>query len=430
MRSSSVLTGRCGSIRKSAGDRRPMKGSMANKVLIVGMGMSAQDLTPAHLKVIRSAQVLVGAGRHLAPFADLAAEKREIAGPMAETIDFIRARRAEHRVVVLASGDPLFFGIGRTIAQALGRDQVAVLPNVTAIAAAFARINEPWGEAAVVSLHGRDRRFDILEALKTDKTVAVLTDQQQSPQWLAQWLIKRGAPVRMAVFERIGSDEESFGWHTPPQAAEKTFAQPNVVILKPREDGPAPRSLTLGTPDEDYLHENSLITKAEVRAVTLAKLRLKPGLTLWDLGAGSGSVGIEASVLLDAGRIIAVEQHTGRVAQIRQNARKYGVYNHETIQGRLPEGLASLPRPDRIFIGGGGRDLAAIVWEALGFLNPGGVMVINTVLLDNLHQILDALEELGMPPDVVQLQVSRSRSMPWSRRLEAQNPVWIVSAMK
>ncbi|MDZ7596707.1 MAG: precorrin-6y C5,15-methyltransferase (decarboxylating) subunit CbiE [Desulfobacterales bacterium] len=404
---------------------------MANKVLIVGMGMSARDLTPAHIEVIRSAQVLVGASRHLAPFADLAAENREIAGPMAETVAFIRARRVEHRVVVLASGDPLFFGIGHTIAQALGRDQVVILPNVTAIAAAFARINEPWGEAAVVSLHGRDRQFDILAALKGGKAVAVLTDQRQSPQWLAQWLAERGAEaVRMAVFERLGSDEEAFGWHTPLQAAEKTFAQPNVVILKPPEDGPAPRALALGTPDEAFLHENGLITKAEVRAVTLAKLRLEPGLTLWDLGAGSGAVGIEASVLLGAGRIIAVEQHAGRVDQIRQNANRYGVYNHETIQARLPEGLASLPRPDRIFIGGGGRDLAAVVRETAGCLNPGGVMVINTVLLDNLHQTLDALEELAMAPDVVQLQVSRSRSMPWSSRLEAQNPVWIISATR
>jgi len=394
------------------------------------MGMSARDLAPAHLEVILSGEVLVGASRHLALFEDLAAEKRVIAGPMAETIDFIRVRRVGHRVVVLASGDPLFFGIGHTIAQALGRDQVSILPNITSIAAAFARIGEPWGEAAVVSLHGRNRKFDILSELKAGRAVAVLTDERQSPQWLARWLAERGngaQAVRMAVFERLGSDEEALGWYTTTQAAEKTFAQPNVVILKPPEEGPASRTLTLGVPDEDFLHEKGLITKAEVRAVTLAKLRLKPGLTLWDLGAGSGAVGIEASVLIGAGRVIAVEQHAGRVDQIRQNASRYGVYTHETIQARLPGGLAGLPRPDRVFIGGGGRDMAAIIREAVSCLNPGGVVVINTVLLDNLNQSLETLRSLGLNPDVVQLQVSRSREMPWSRRLEAHNPVWILS---
>jgi len=399
-----------------------------HKVLIVGMGLSARDLTPAHLEAIGSAEILMGGSRHLEQFADLAAEKRVIRGTIAETIEFIRARRFERRIVVLASGDPLFFGIGHTIARSLGRDQVTVLPNITSIAAAFARINEPWSEAAVVSLHGRDRIFDVLAALKSGRAVAVLTDQRQSPQWLAQWLAERGIQsVRMAVFERLGSGEEAFGRYTLPQAAQKTFAQPNVVILEQPDEGPAPRSLTLGTSDEDYLHGNGLITKSEVRAVTLAKLQLKPGLTLWDLGAGSGSVGIEASVLLGAGRIVAVEQHAGRVDQIRQNALKYGVYNHETIQAHLPEGLASLPRPDRIFIGGGGRNLAAIVRDAVGFLNPDGVIVINTVLLDNLNPAMDALQALGMHPDVVQVQVSRSREMPWSRRLEAQSPVWILS---
>ncbi len=403
---------------------------MAHKVVIVGMGLSVRDLTPAHLEIIRSAEVLMGGRRHLAQFEELAVDKQLITSRMAETIDFIRTHRMARRIVVLASGDPLFFGIGDTIIQALGRDQVMILPNITSIAAAFARINEPWSEAAVISLHGRERKFEILAALKTRAAVAVLTDHKQSPQWLARWLCERGVhDVRMAVFERLGSPEQAFGWHTPAQAIEKSFAQPNVVILKRAAEGAAFHAPVpaLGMAEEDFAHECGLITKAEVRAVTLAKLRLQPGHTLWDLGAGSGSVGIEASVLLGAGRIIAVEQQAARVAQIRQNARRYNIYNHETIQARLPQELTSLPRPDRIFIGGGGRDLAAIVQAAVPRLNPGGIVVINTVLLDNLTHAMDALKALDMNVEVVQLQVSRCREMPWSRRLKAQSPVWIVS---
>jgi precorrin-6Y C5,15-methyltransferase (decarboxylating) len=173
-----------------------------------------------------------------------------------------------------------------------------------------------------------------------------------------------------------------------------------------------------------------LITKAEVRAVTLAKLALKPGMTLWDLGAGSGSVGIEASLLIGAGRIVAVEKDAGRVARISANARRFGVYTHETIQAELPLGLADLPPPDRIFVGGGGRDLAVIVQAAVACLKPEGVLVANVVLLDNLNRVVAVLEAAGLAVEVVQLQVSRGTAMPWSMRLEAHNPVWIIRGME
>jgi precorrin-6Y C5,15-methyltransferase (decarboxylating) len=402
-----------------------------NKVFVVGMGMSARDVTAAQLEMIQSAQILMGGPRHLDQFKDLSMEKRVITGKVAETIDYIRKHRVDRRIVVLASGDPLFYGIGAQIVQALGCDQVAVFPNITSIAAAFARIGEPWSDAEVISLHGRDRKFDVLAALKRKAAVAVLTDKAQSPGWLARWLMdKEMDHLKMAVFEKLGSSEETFGWYTLGRAVGRTFARPNVVILQPAEEDGEVHNLALGMPDDAYCHENGLITKSEVRAVTLAKLQLKPGLTLWDLGAGSGSVGVEASVLLGSGRIIAVEQNAGRVKQIRQNARRYGVYNHEVIQAKLPDGLERLPSPDRIFIGGGGRDLAVIVQSALRYLTPGGVVVINTVLVDNLTRTLDVMEAEGMDAEVVQMQVGKSKTMPWSRRLEAQNPVWIVSGCR
>jgi precorrin-6B C5,15-methyltransferase / cobalt-precorrin-6B C5,C15-methyltransferase len=398
------------------------------KVTIVGMGLSARDVTAEQLDVIRSANILMGGRRHLDQFGDLPMRKQAITARIDETMAFIRAQRENARIVVLASGDPLFYGIGARIARELGPDQVVILPNITSIAAAFARIGRPWSDAAVVSLHGRDRKYRLLEEAKRNKTVAVLTDTRHSPRWLAQWLLGKGVnPAAMTVFEKMGSAEEALHRCTLQQAAQMDFAQPNVVILQ-REPGNAPADdLTLGMDDDAYRHENGLITKMEVRAVTLAKLRLKPGLTLWDLGAGSGSVGIEASVLIGAGRIVAVEKRAARLAQIRENAERYGVYNLDAVQCALPEGLSELPAPDRIFIGGGGRELAAIIAAGARNLRPDGVMVINTVLADNLCRALDALEGAGMSTEVVQLQVSRSKAMPWSRRFEAQNPVWIIS---
>lgn len=401
------------------------------KVFVVGMGMSAGDLTAAQLAIVQSAQILLGGRRHLEQFDDLDMHKQVIAGRLDDTIDFIKTHRADRRIVVLASGDPLFFGIGARIAQALGRGQVRILPNVTAIAAAFARLCEPWSDARVISLHSRDRRFDVLAALKTHTAVAVLTDPVQSPRWLAQWLMHNGLHnVRMAVFEKLGSAQEAFGWYALEQAAGRTFARPNVVILKPAKEKVDADALTLGMPDDAYGHASGMITKSEVRAVALAKLQLRPGLTLWDLGAGSGSVGIEASVLLGSGRIVAVEQHAGRVAQIRQNALRYGVYNHEVMQAKLPGGLERLPPPDRIFIGGGGRDLASIVQSAVRYLAPGAIVVVNTILVHNLTQTLDVMAAEGLSAEAVQLQVGKSKAMPWSRRLEGHNPVWIVTGVR
>jgi precorrin-6Y C5,15-methyltransferase (decarboxylating) len=179
--------------------------------------------------------------------------------------------------------------------------------------------------------------------------------------------------------------------------------------------------------DGCFDHERGLITKSEVRAVTLSKLALKPGQTLWDLGAGSGSVGIEAATLLGPGRIVAVEQKSTRTAQIKTNARRLGVFNLDVVQTQLPDGLDALPRPDRVFIGGGGKDLAAIISAAAGYLLPGGIMVVNTILMTNLTAGIASLEAAGLETGVVQVQISTDKSMPFSRRFEPQSPVWIIT---
>jgi precorrin-6Y C5,15-methyltransferase (decarboxylating) len=399
-----------------------------NKVFVIGMGLSSGDLTATHLDMIRSADILMGGQRHLADFESLAVPKEVITGKIDDTIAFIRRHMEHQRIVVLASGDPLFFGIGDRLIREFGPDRVTVWPNVTSVAAAFSRINLPWSEARIVSLHGRDRKWALLDALKAGAPVAVLTDHRHTPDWLAGWLQDRGlSDVKIAVFEQLGMPDETFGWYGLDEATEKRFARPNVVILKP--DAPMV-SPWLGMDDDLFDRENGLITKSEVRAVTLSKLALRPGQTLWDLGAGSGSVGIEAAALLGPGRIVAVEQKSTRIAQIKANARRLGVFNLDMVQAQLPDGLERLPRPDRIFIGGGGKDLSTIISAAAGYLLPDGVMVVNTVLLDNLTAAVGAMEDAGLETGGAQIQISNSKSMPWSRRFEPQSPVWIITGKK
>ncbi len=398
---------------------------------VVGMGLGPDDLTSRHRAIIESAEILVGGRRLLALFPDSRAEKKCIGRNLNEVIAFIRKQMAQRAIVVLASGDPLFHGIGAKLIEAFGPEQVAVHPNVSSMAAAFARIKEPWDDARVVSLHGRKNADALLEALRTSRKVALLTDPEHHPGWVARLLMEQGVrDFRMCVLEALGTAAERIGWYELKRAAVRKFAEPNLVVLKRKPDfAAARRKLALGTPEAWFDHSQGLITKSEVRAVTLAKLRLEQGQVLWDLGAGSGSVAIESSLFIGKGRIVAVEKDPRRIEQIKANAERFAVSNLRTVQAVLPGKLSRLPKPDRIFIGGGGHKLPSIISEAVRHLKPNGIVVINAVLLQTVHAAATALQGLGFATEIVQVQILRSEQMPWSERLEALNPVWIITGI-
>jgi precorrin-6Y C5,15-methyltransferase (decarboxylating) len=186
----------------------------------------------------------------------------------------------------------------------------------------------------------------------------------------------------------------------------------------------------LGLPEEVLAHQAGLITKTEVRAVVLAKLKLLSGQVLWDVGAGCGSVGLEASLLIPDGKIFAVERHPERAAQIAANRDKFGVHNLEIVCAPAPVCLAALPDPQRVFVGGGGPEVGAIVREAMRRLLPGGRVVITAALLETLETARNVLTEAGWDVEVVCLQVSRSHSLAGGTALQALNPVWIVAGVR
>ena len=188
--------------------------------------------------------------------------------------------------------------------------------------------------------------------------------------------------------------------------------------------------MRLGSPDHWFVHEKGLITKASVRVLSLAALALAPDNILWDLGAGSGSVGIEASLFLPEGFVYAVEKNKDRIGQIQANVKRFAVKNLSAVQAQLPNGLGDLPRPDRVFIGGSGKDLDQVLSAVVTVLNPLGRIVINTILMETLHLAVSVLEERGFEVEITQAQISKSRKMPWGRRMESLNPVWIIAAQK
>ena len=401
-------------------------------VRIIGMGMGPQDLTAKHLSIIAQADILVGGKRLLENFKDRPAQKKPIGKDIDGIIEFVRAESKLKKIVVLASGDPLFYGIGARMAGALGARRVRIYPNISSVAAAFARIKEPWNDAAIISLHGRKNDDKLFSALESENKIAVFTDPKKNPAWLAARLIeKEFSNFKMCVLEALGSDSERFNWYPLEMAAGMKFAEPNMVVLK---RSPLKIKSTLhihpGSPDNWYDHPGGLITKSEIRAITLSKLRLAPDHTLWDLGAGSGSISIEASLFIKKGKIFAVEKNPDRIENIKNNSKRFKVRNLKIVHAVLPAGLSGLARPDRIFIGGGGKDLKTIITAAAKCLKPGGRIVINTVLIPNLQAVMAALSRLKFETEVIQVQINRSRQMPWAERFEAQNPVWIIAGSR
>ena len=401
-------------------------------VNVIGMGLSPRDLTDAHLALIREADILAGGRRHLTYFKDTKADQYEITAGLDDLIRTFKRLQRRKSIVVLASGDPLYYGIGQRLVRDLGPDNVVLHPNVTTVAAAFARLKLPWAGVPAVSLHGRENIAPLMESLQQNERVAVFTDPKRHPGWLAgQLQAKDCGEYEICVLERLGTPEERVAWYDLPAAATKRFKDPNLVVIQRRKVVPTEkREPSLGMPDAWFEHERGLITKAEVRAVTLAKLNLKSSHVFWDLGAGSGSVSIEAGLFIKRGKIFAVEQNAARVGQIKRNKKRFGVKNLTVVEAVLPDGLEALPDPDRIFIGGGGRNLSKILRQAGERLAPGGVVVVNTVLMDSIQTACQTLKKMKFKTSIVQLQVQQGRAMPWGERMEAENPVWIVRGEK
>jgi precorrin-6Y C5,15-methyltransferase (decarboxylating) len=389
--------------------------------------MGPRDLTPRALKLIEAAEVLAGGRRHLDYFASHPGEKIVVSKDVAGAMAGIREAAASRRVVVLASGDPNYYGIGRRLTEFLGPENVVVHPNITAVQSACGVLKISWDDAVVVSLHGRGLA-NLTEVLGRAAKIIIYTTGAETPKEIARLLGMPGRPeYAMCVLENLGEAGEKVTWLKPAEVEQQSFATLNMVVLL-GTGGKADPGLHLGLPESALEHEAGLITKTEIRAVVLAKLQLWPGLVLWDVGAGCGSVGLEASLLIPGGRVLAVEQDPERARQIAVNKNRYRADRMEVICGVAPDCLTDLPQPDRVFIGGGGNKLAGILNLVLRRAHPRGRVVVTAALLSTLQSASEILQAQGWEVDICQVQVSRSRPLGGSAYLQALNPVWIIAA--
>jgi len=403
---------------------------------IIGMGQGVDDLTQKHLKLINKCDVLVGGKRHLSMFVDQNKEMIKITGHLKPMIDQIKLEAQHKKIVVLASGDPLYHGIGSTLLRYFEKDDINIHTNITSFSAAFAAIKEPWNDAKLISFHGKQHKNFSFSMISKESKVAFLTDLKNNPQFIAKGLIDQGLfNFKFCVLENIGHpEEEIITWcDSLSKVNEKTFSQPNIVILIHQINDRANISheTYLGMNDSLFKHSKGLITKSEIRSISLSKLKLmKKDHLLWDIGSGSGSVGIEASFQIPWGQVIAIEKQSNRISDIIINIKNFNCSNIKVVNATFPEGIEELKTPDRIFIGGGGKELKQIIDLSCERLSPYGIVVINTVLLQNLDIALAVLKKHLFNPEVIQVQVSRSKKMPYGDRFEALNPVWIISGSK
>jgi precorrin-6Y C5,15-methyltransferase (decarboxylating) len=382
---------------------------------ITVVGCDGRPLAPEAAEALAEARTVIGAPRHLAAAPIPAqAERRELKH-LDETLDAIT--REPGPVTILASGDPGFFGIVRAL-RARGL-RPRVIPAVSNVAQAFARLGLDWDDALVLSAHGRDPRRALAAALAHPKA-AILT-APGTADTLAAALRSAGKTVYSA--ERLGTPAERV-----TEAQDHGIADPNILISLDGQKPGEPRWLAghQGAPDgwalpEDaFEHRDSMITKAEVRALVLARLAPAPGRILWDVGAGSGSVAVECARF--GAHVIAVEADQAQCDRIARNAERHQV-RLRIHRGRAPGALAGLPPADAVFAGGGDR---AVLDAAITRASPPTV-VTTLAAVDRVGETAVLLAGHGYQADGVQLQASRLAPLPGGHhRLAAQNPVFVL----
>jgi precorrin-6Y C5,15-methyltransferase (decarboxylating) len=412
--------------------------SNASKIPIVGIGDDGLDgLTSPARQLIAEAQLLVGSEHVLAMVPQFKGEKLVVGADVQRVVDGIAAAGAK-RIVVLVSGDPLFYGLARYLCDQLGKQRFDVVPHVSSMQLAFARVKESWDEAYLTNLASHPVE-SVIEKIRIAEKVGLFTSEAGPPSAVARELLKRKIDYFSAyVCENLGSPDERVTQGELAELVNQEFAPLNVMILvrKPNvpdrpSDGIGRR--LFGNPDEAFLQskpKKGLLTPSEVRSMALAEMDLGPRSTVWDIGAGSGSVAIEAAQIASGGTTYAIEMDTEDHALIQANAEKFHVTNLVPVLGRAPEAWASLPNADSIFIGGTGREISGLVDAAYERLNPRGRLVANVGTIEALAEVHAMLLRRVPTVNVWMINIARGTHQLERLRFDAINPTFLLSVVK
>jgi precorrin-6Y C5,15-methyltransferase (decarboxylating) len=339
-------------------------------------------------------------------------------------------------VAVLASGDPLFYGIGRTLLDNFASEKLKFYPALSAMQQACARFKVPWDDAVLLSLHGRDTG-GLAGRILPHKKVILFTDQHNSPSRIAQSLLttlqelghgERLQSVRVRVAEDLGLVTEKLTDGSLADIAGKEFSPLNMMLVEQDYFAASATGFLFGLQEQEITHSRGLITKDEVRAAVLHCLRLPQNGVFWDVGGGSGSISVEAARLCPELQIFTVEQKTEAQENIQTNRARYDLYNMQLVSGKAPDIFKQLPRPERVFIGGSGGELAAIIAASADQLRIGGRIVASAVLASTAEQAPLLMEKQGLEVDVRTISVTRYAGS--DRAEQKLNSITIITGKK
>ncbi len=398
-----------------------------SRITVIGLdggpsGAEAESL-------LGEAALVVGGSRRLETLGIEPGRAAVLKGDLSGALE--RIAKTDGQVVVLASGDPGFFGIVRLLAERFGGASLRVLPGVSSVALAFARAGLPWDDAVTVSAHGRDPRRAV-NVCRARPKVAVLTSPEFGPAELVQEL--KGWERTFFVCERLGEPDERTVLGEAAKIAGMEWRDPNVVLVLDEERAVGERgwvSSGVGSrgrwalPEDAFEHRAAMITRPETRSVVLALLGPGLGDLVWDVGAGSGSVAVECARLGAAA--IAIERDPESCARVRKNAASHGVYVR-VIEGEAPRALGDLAEPDAVFIGGSGGGFEEII--KLCAVRARRSVILSLISLERVVPAAEILEGCGLEVETTFLQASRVRGVGSLHRLVPEAPVFVVWGRK
>ena len=410
-----------------------------SKIPVIGIGPDgAAGLSVRSRAVLAEAELVFGSDAALRLLPELTGERVPIGSDLPAAVAKLRAHLGSKRIAVVAGGDPLFYGTARYFCDKVGADHFEVVPHVSSMQLAFARIKETWEEAYLTDLAARPLD-DVLDKIRTAETVGLFTTEEAHPARIARELLSRGIDYfTVWVCENLGGKDERITRGELTDIREMKFDPLNILILKRKPNRPdrqrvGAKMRRFGNPDDVFAQtrpKTGLITQGEVRAVALAQLDLHSGDVFWDVGAGSGSVAIEAAALVSPGPSYAIEQDSADYHLIVANAALFGVSNVRPVFGTAPEVFSGLPHPDAIFVGGNGGEVARLMEACFVALRPGGRLVTNVGTLEMISATYAALKRLGGHVDVLLMNLARGVEQLESLRFEAINPTVLMRVEK
>ncbi|GAA4619308.1 precorrin-6y C5,15-methyltransferase (decarboxylating) subunit CbiE [Saccharopolyspora hordei] len=393
------------------------------------IGIDGGALPQGAAQALESARLVVGGKRHLDAHAPDHARRVEL-GPLEPALNALSALSGDEHGVVLASGDPGFFGAVRALRERGIRCEV--LPSTSSVQQLMARVGRSWDDVVVVNATAQDLPRAINVCRARPAVVVLTTAPKAGPAQIGSGL--KGWRRTMVVAEDLGGANESVVTLDPAEAAERTWREPNIVLSLADLDAvphrgwivggePVPPAGGWALPEDEFSHRDGAITQSEVRAVALAKLAPRPGTLVWDVGAGCGSVAVECARMGAA--VIAVESDEAQAVRLVTNATHHGV-DVRVEEGEMPRALRDLPRPDSIFVGSGGSDVVAACAHA-----GATRVVVALAALDRVGPTRDALRSAGYEVEGVQISANRLAELPdGASRLDAADPVVLVSGWK